>query len=513
MDPAKHLPLPHSTTLTNSSTSNSLAESVPPALDPNETSAVHGFASFSDALRRGVMNSGTENDVTTPSSVVEPAHPETNPRVISRPSPSVLGTEPSVPIPQDTDSSPPLDDLLALCLLAKTWGESISLPLIISKTKLDWKYVKGLVEYIELGNGWILLKFSTVADKDYVWHNRPWFVKGLNLVLTAWVPFFDPYSAVISYIDQWVRISRLPWEFWEEVTLTSLLQPIGKVIRIDQNTLLRKKGRFARVCLHLDVSKPLPGTLAIPTPNCTLFIPITYEGIHEVCALCGAPEHLLDQCPSLPTPPKMEVVVEKFRAHGLNDPPAAAAHSDSSEMGGQWIKISPKKRGRPLSASNTKTAFKPPSVGIRIVEPVAQAPPRVHQNSQLSHGKGKSPLCVEEQFLHPPCLPSAAPCQAPRAAHSDPGEASSSRTQATVVLPDLDPASSALVAASPSSVLEASEVFSSPAGTPGEVLMEDDGHDDFFRQLADLDEPMASTDSMKKRKFEEGDECSSPFSP
>ena len=424
-----------------------------------------------------------------------------------------MGRGSSDPLPQVTDSTPLLDDLITLCLLAKIWGEPIPLPLIISKTKLDWKHVKGMIEYIELGNGWILLKFSTVADKDYVWINRPWFVKGLNFILTAWVPFFDPYSATISHIDQWVRISRLPWEFWEELTLTSIIQSVGQVIRIDQNTLLRRKGRFARICLHLDVSKPLPGTLTIPTPNCKLFIPITYEGIHEVCALCGATDHLLDLCPSLPTPPKMEVVVEKFRAHGLNDPPVATASSDPSELGAKWIKISPKKRGRKFSASNLNSAFKPPSTGIWIVEVVAQDPPPLNPDSQASHGKGKAPLFVEEQPLAPPVIPTVPSCPTHKAAQSASGEASSSRTLVTMVLPKLEQDSLALAAASPSSVLDASKVFSSPAGTPGEVIMEDDGNDDFFRQLADLDEPMASSNSSKKRKLEEGDELSSPFFP
>jgi len=94
-----------------------------------------------------------------------------------------------------------MEELIALCLLAKPWGEILPISLIIAKTKNDWKHVKGSVEYIDLGNGWILLKFSSVADKDYVWTNRPWFVKGLNLVLNSWVPFFDPYSATIGCID------------------------------------------------------------------------------------------------------------------------------------------------------------------------------------------------------------------------------------------------------------------------------------------------------------------------
>ena len=55
------------------------------------------------------------------------------------------------------------------------------------------------------------------------------------------MPYFDPYSTSIVKVDQWVRISCLPWEFWVEQTLTNLLKPSGEVIRIDHNTLFRKK--------------------------------------------------------------------------------------------------------------------------------------------------------------------------------------------------------------------------------------------------------------------------------
>jgi len=117
------------------------------------------------------------------------------------------------------------------------------------------------------------------------------------------VPYFDPYSTSIVKVDQWVRISCLPWEFWVEQTLTNLLKPSGEVIRIDHNTLLRKKGRFARVCVNIDISKPLPGTLSIPTPMTHLKILITNEGMHEVCALCGGNNHLLELYPRLPVTP------------------------------------------------------------------------------------------------------------------------------------------------------------------------------------------------------------------
>ena len=122
------------------------------------------------------------------------------------------------------------------------------------------------------------------------------------------MPFFYPYSATIEYIDQYVRISHLPWGFWEEHILTALLKSIGIVVHVDHNTLLKKKGKFVRVCLHIDVTKPLPGTLTIPTPSRQLNIPITYEGLHEVCTLCGASDHLLELYPSLPITPKWKLL-------------------------------------------------------------------------------------------------------------------------------------------------------------------------------------------------------------
>jgi len=96
-----------------------------------------------------------------------------------------------------------------------------------------------------------------------VYDQRPWHVNGLNFVIQKWTPCFDSYTAIITKIDQWVRVPRLPWEFWDSNSLTRLLQPLGLIVRIDQNTLLRVKAKFARVCLHIDVTHPLPSSLTI----------------------------------------------------------------------------------------------------------------------------------------------------------------------------------------------------------------------------------------------------------
>ena len=483
------------------------------------------FATFSDALRFGVENQHSPvhppsqglPQTLTPPSVPDPPLSPNGGNVGSNLDP----TPPCVPLPDLPDTPSNMDDLKTLCLLAKLWGESIPLPLIISKTKLDWKHVKGPVEYIELGHGWVLLKFATLADKEYVWYNRPWFVKGLNLVLSSWLPYFDPYSASVDRIDQWVRISRLPWEFWAESTLVHLLKPIGDVIRVDHNTLLRKKGRFARVCVNIDVSKPLPGTLSIPTPKALLRIPITYEGLHEVCALCGGGDHLLELCPRLPVAHNIEVVVEKFEAHGLADPPNSAEPNFQAESSERWIRISPKKRGRSFHPSLEK---KPTHSGIRIQEPLdVPAPPPNPSPAVLgSKDKGKAILSEapskQTSSLHSGGATQPGPCPPPL----DPGLTTAAPpfvpgpAVAPLSSPPL-PVGEISAVHSPTSPLQATEVFSSPSNVSpsihpsGEDLMEQDGDDDFFLDLDEMEDPAISSDSVKKRKIEDGEECSSRY--
>jgi len=61
-----------------------------------------------------------------------------------------------------------MDELIALCLLGQIWGDHVPLSAIIHKTKNDWKFPKGQVDYLELGNNWILLRFANVEDKEMV---------------------------------------------------------------------------------------------------------------------------------------------------------------------------------------------------------------------------------------------------------------------------------------------------------------------------------------------------------
>ncbi|KAI9082383.1 hypothetical protein K1719_035806 [Acacia pycnantha] len=67
---------------------------------------------------------------------------------------------------------------------------------------------------------------------------------------------------------------------------------IGKAIRLDVHTAKRAKGRFARMCVELDLNKPL-----VPEFNVEgQLLSVVYESLGQLCNKYGRVGHLKDGC-------------------------------------------------------------------------------------------------------------------------------------------------------------------------------------------------------------------------
>lgn len=91
-------------------------------------------------------------------------------------------------------------------------------------------------------------------------------------------------------------------------TLTDLLKSVGPIVKVDQNALLCLKDKFARVCLNINTTQPLPGSLTIVRGGLSMRVSL----LLELCPLCGRDSHQLDSCPKLPSRKRIKVVVRKF---------------------------------------------------------------------------------------------------------------------------------------------------------------------------------------------------------
>ena len=320
-----------------------------------------------------------------------------------------------------------------------------------------------------------------------VWRGRPWFVGNFNFVLSSWVPFFDPFWICIGKIDQWVRVPRLPWEFWDLDTLTNLLKPVGTVIKVDQNTLLRLKGKFAGVCVNIDITEPLPGSLTVSFKGRSMKIPLIYEGLHEVCALCGSDEHQIEACLLLPTQAKRKVRIEKFSSgvstSKATQSPSAVGPPPLSTFD-NWIRFSPKKRVRTFSTKISRLNVS--GVVLSASEAIPPIPPL-------------SPINAPP--LSSPVLPSAS---------------NHSCNTKKIVL--ACPAASNLISSpfndDPLDAMEDDEMGDSPLGGEFDSQLGELPEDDFADSYLNLDpiqELELSSDSAKQRKVEEGDESISPI--
>uniref|UniRef100_A0A7C9AS34 Uncharacterized protein n=1 Tax=Opuntia streptacantha TaxID=393608 RepID=A0A7C9AS34_OPUST len=61
-------------------------------------------------------------------------------------------TPPFVSSLQSKEPSASIAEFSACCILGKIWGETIPLSAIIHRTRNEWKFTKGQIDYVDLGN-------------------------------------------------------------------------------------------------------------------------------------------------------------------------------------------------------------------------------------------------------------------------------------------------------------------------------------------------------------------------
>lgn len=164
--------------------------------------------------------------------------------------------------------------------LSKIWGLDVN----------SWQLVA-------LGKGYYNMHMKTMDAKSRVFSRGAIFLKPGVFRISQWVPDFNPSKQKQTNSQVWIRIFDLPQEYWRPAILCSIARGVGLPLRIDNKTLSKEVGLFARVLVDIDfVTSTLPDELLLTRRNKEFYVYIGYEKLPGFCTKCGVVGHDFAEC-------------------------------------------------------------------------------------------------------------------------------------------------------------------------------------------------------------------------
>ena len=92
---------------------------------------------------------------------------------------------------------------------------------------------------------------------------RLWMLFDHYLSMRTWSRDFVASSAKVNKTLAWIRLPSLNLAFYDEEVHFTLANAARVPVRIDYNTLKAMHGKFSRVCVELDLTKPVVGRVKV----------------------------------------------------------------------------------------------------------------------------------------------------------------------------------------------------------------------------------------------------------
>lgn len=83
------------------------------------------------------------------------------------------------------------------------------------------------------------------------------------LSIRMWSLDFVSSSAIVDSTLVWIHFPSLNLGYYNEDVLMSMASMVGKLMKIDLNTLNASQGKFATVCVEVCLNKPIVGKICV----------------------------------------------------------------------------------------------------------------------------------------------------------------------------------------------------------------------------------------------------------
>ncbi|KAL2945369.1 hypothetical protein RDABS01_006127 [Bienertia sinuspersici] len=179
-------------------------------------------------------------------------------------------------------------------LIIKMFDKTVGYMTLMRRLSRKWR-LKGDFSLTDIGYAYYVARFTNAEDYNHVLTGGPWMIDDHYLTIRKWVPNFIPDNEPIKVLTAWVRIPNLAVEYFDTKFLHKVGSNIGKVIKIDKTTAAAKRGQFTKLCIELDLTKPLLSKFWLKGK----IWKIQYEGLKLICYNCGKINHKDEECPEL----------------------------------------------------------------------------------------------------------------------------------------------------------------------------------------------------------------------
>ena len=98
---------------------------------------------------------------------------------------------------------------------------------------------------------------------------------------------FHPQVAKITTTAVWIHLEQLHIEYYHPEFLKHVGQKLGKLLKIYAITSATIRGRYAQVCVQINMTDPLPKRVKIGS----FWQDIVYENLSVLCFQCGRIGH------------------------------------------------------------------------------------------------------------------------------------------------------------------------------------------------------------------------------
>ncbi|XP_020229303.1 uncharacterized protein LOC109810290 [Cajanus cajan] len=139
-------------------------------------------------------------------------------------------------------------------LVINVLGKRVAYKMLDNKVQREWAK-SGIVRLVDLTQDYYLVQFSSEDDYKHALYEGPWMIADHYIVVQRWRPFFTLTTSQTRKIAAWVRIPGLPIELFNDRFLWRVGSKLGTMLKIDKLTSVQTRGRFARICVEIDLKK------------------------------------------------------------------------------------------------------------------------------------------------------------------------------------------------------------------------------------------------------------------